>query len=202
MPRCRAVTEFILSSLSILPALPQDHPIRQEEFRAVIVPHRALSTVHYLALAGLTLTLSLAIQVPLVRIGAWPSALFGSCETLLLLVAVLLHRRSQQREEIVTVAAGSLHVLRRRQGRVTDARRLPIFGLHVVRSDDPEYGCQSLVLELRGKRTEIARDLSPGERAAFARTLAEALGQAGGSGVVRTEMGRSLLGHLTPGEAR
>lgn len=191
-----------MSFLSHSSENPPEDAAQSDAFRAVITPHRALSIGQYLVLASLTLMLTLIIQVPLVRVGAWPSAIFGGGEALLLLVAVLLHRRSQQRTEVITVSTGSLHILRRCRGRVIDARRFSVFGLRVVRIDDPEYGCQSVAVELRGRRTEIARDLSPGERAGFAEAVANAIGQNGSSSHVRIEMRRSLLGHLTPGEAR
>jgi uncharacterized membrane protein len=179
---------------------PPSSPI--DLFRAVITPHRPLSLLHYLLLVTLTLTLTLAIQVPFVRAGAWPSALFGIAEAALLLTAVLLHRLGQAREETIVVGAGNVQITRRRRGRIHDAWRFPVYGLQVVRVDDPDYGCLAVYVEARGRRHEVARDLSPDERPAFARALAEALGEAGGSACPRIVTRPALLEHLSSGEAR
>ena len=171
-------------------------------FRVIVTPYRALSGPQYIALASLCVTLTLALQIPLARAGAWPCLLFGLGETTLLLGAIWLHRRSQDRSETITLAGGSLQVVRCYRDQVLDSRRLPVFGLHVIRTDDPDYGCQAIAVESRGRRIEIGRDLSPNERPSLAQALTDAVGDAGGSPRLRIETRRSLLEHLSPGEAR
>ncbi|MFF9550787.1 DUF2244 domain-containing protein [Methylobacterium fujisawaense] len=174
------------------PSAPEEPP----PFRVVVTPYRALSVPQYLALAGLSLTLAMTIQIPLARAGAWPCLLFGFGEIGLLLGAIWLHRRSQDRTETITLTGGSLQVVRCVRGRVLDSRRLPVFGSHVVWVDDPDYGCQVIAIQSRGRRIEIARDLSPDERPSLADALTAALGEAGGSPRLHVETRRSLNQHL------
>lgn len=186
-------------------ALTADPPSLSEPeapFQVVVTPYRALSVPQYIALASLCLTFTLALQIPLARAGAWPCLVFGLGETVLLLGAIWLHRRSQDRSETIILARGSLRVVRCFRGRILDACRLPVFGLHVIRTDDPDYGCQAIAVESRGRRIEIGRDLSPEERPSLAQALADAIGESGGSPRLRIETRRSLLEHLSPGDAR
>jgi uncharacterized membrane protein len=179
------------------PLIAQEAP-----FQVIVTPYRALSVPQYVALASLCVTFTLALQIPLAHAGAWPCLVFGLGETTLLLGAIWLHRRGQDRSETITLAGGSLHVVRCYRGQVLDSRRLPVFGLHVIRTDDPDYGCQAIAVESRGRRIEIGRDLSPAERPSLAQALTDAIGDAGGSPRLRIETRRSLLEHLSPGEAR
>ncbi len=151
-------------------------------------------------LASLCVTLTLALQIPLARAGAWPCLVFGLGETTLLLGAIwlLAAARTGARPSRLPAVASNWSVLPRPSPRLAP---LPVFGLHVIRTDDP------ITVAKRSpwrawSRIEIGRDLSPDERPSLAQALTDAVGDAGGSPRLRIETRRSLLEHLSPGEAR
>lgn len=166
---------------------------RTPAFDETLLPHDSLGgrglaifTVSLLAVAsvtGLILTVS----------GLWIIALFLIGDLTLLLFAAHLLRKSRKRSERIVIDRGSLVVSRYRAQRLVDQRRLAVFGLSLEREDDPDFGCQRLSLILRGKRYEVAHDLAPEARDAFACRLSNALAQAGGSSMVRRIDRPSLL---------
>lgn len=145
-------------------------------FDALITPHRSLSSRGLLALFAAILTVAIVVQIGLVYAGCWIGAAFVGVDAVLLLVALIACRTGGGSER-VAVDEGVVRVERRGpRGAVFDRRDLPVFGLVLERHLDPDYGERHLILRHRGTRHEIARDLAPAERTAFADAFTTALG--------------------------
>jgi uncharacterized membrane protein len=160
-------------------------------FDAEITPHDSLGRDGFALFVKIVLGVAAAVEAALLAHGSWVIGLFLAFDTGLLLVAFLVFRAETNHERIV-IADGLVSVTRRDRGR-TRQRSLRVFGLALERDDDPDYGCQSLRLRLRAERIEVARDLSPDERARFCARLETALREAGAGAPTSRRVALPLL---------
>jgi uncharacterized membrane protein len=142
----------------------------------IVTPHRSFNErglwIFHATLCGI----ALLGQIIFLAIGLWPISIFLGLDALALIFAVHIHSqcRKHRREEIMVTAT---EVVIRRFAFRSPMReeRLQSPGLRLTRCEDPEHGCQKLLLNSWRTETEIARDLSPAERGAFAVALTQAL---------------------------
>ena len=146
-------------------------------FAAVITPHRSLGPQAFRLVMTLVCIASVVSSIPFIVVGAWPVAGFFGLDLLALYIAFRLNFRAAGSVEEVVLTR--LELLLRRIG-TRGARREWRFNPHwtkLDRKEDDEFGLQQLTLVSRGERVEIARALSPAERASLADALGEALAQ-------------------------
>ena len=153
--------------------------ITQATFDALVTPHRSLGDRGLVVLLVAVLAVSVAVQAAFVALGVWVAGAFVLVDGLFLAAAFFACRADLDRSERVLVADGAVVVERCGRRGAPAVERLPARGLAIEVTEDPDYGCRSLVLRHRGRRIEVARDLSPGERPAFLAAFAAALVEAG-----------------------
>lgn len=147
-----------------------DRPV----FAATIRPHRSLGRTGFRVLMVLCGAMTFAVSLVFVRLGFWPIAGFFGLDWLALYVAFRVSfQRGRSFEEVVVTR---IEVLLRRvtaRGERREWRFNPAWTrLHKVLDD--EYGLMALAVLSRGQRVDVARDVSPDERA----TIADGLGRA------------------------
>jgi uncharacterized membrane protein len=142
----------------------------------VITPHQSFSDRAAFTLYGLLVGIAVVSQIPILALGWWPISVFCALDTFGLICAFHVHRVCQRRRsEEVVVESGFVRIRRVAFRRPVQEIKFDCYGLCLIRSDDPDFGCRHLYLSIRGRRTEIARDLSPEERKDFAEALWKAL---------------------------
>ncbi|CCB64911.1 MULTISPECIES: DUF2244 domain-containing protein [unclassified Hyphomicrobium] len=148
----------------------------RERVSFVVVPNQSLSDRGAYMLYGALSGAVAIFQAPFLMRGYWPVTMFSVIDLLGMVFAIHAFRLCQQerREEIV-VEDGAVNIRRFAFGKSVRELRLACYGLKLIRSDDPDFGCRRLAFSVRGKREEIARDLSPAERASFADVLWQSL---------------------------
>jgi uncharacterized membrane protein len=153
-----------------------DRACAQENASFVITPNQSFSDRAAATLYGLLIGFAVVLQIPILALGWWPISAFCALDTLGLICAVHIYRLcQQQRSEEITVEDGFVRIRRAAFRSPIHEIKLSCYGLSLIRSDDPDFGCRNLFLNIRGKRTEIAQDLSPEEREDFAEILWDAL---------------------------
>ncbi len=147
-------------------------------FQAVCTPPRSFSPRAFRVLAGLLGVFGGMVALLFLVLGAWPVLPILGLEVAFVLALVALHaRRSARTMEVVMLTPGRLSVTR------TDARgrreevRLDPYWARAVHQENPAHA-GVLLVESRGQKVEIGRDLAAEEKAALARALAEALAAA------------------------
>ncbi len=145
-------------------------------FDALISPTDSLgSRGHRIAVALIALA---GVVLALVFAGAG-FALIGLmmlADALFLIAAMTGYRATLRRNERVAVRDGALLIERRDHRQTLTARHsLPLYGLHLERLEDPDYGLLALRAVRHGKAHVLGADLSPGEREAFCAALQAAL---------------------------
>ena len=177
---------YLLSS-----ADPANPDARAATFDAEITPHDSLGRDGFALLVKIVLVSTIFLEGLLIAKAAWVVGVFLAFDVggLLLAFQVLRSRKAQER---IVITDGLVIVTQSRDGHTT-RRALRVFGLALERNDDPDYGCQSLTLRLRGERVEIARDLSPAEREAFCGCLERALREAGARSYTVSHLAPALL---------
>jgi uncharacterized membrane protein len=148
-------------------------------FDALVRPHQSLSDGGFRIFIALVLTVSVATQLLCLAGGIWPAGSACLCNGIFLAAAMIALRRDRERTERIILAAGEVSISRHSRSRLITHDRLQAWGLAIERHVDPDYGCRSLTLRHRGRRVEIARDLSPAERQSLFEALYLALRRAG-----------------------
>lgn len=155
-------------------------PARQHpHFYARITPNKSLTGLQTLVLIAAITSISVALQAALIIIGAWPCAIFLAFDTLFAVGAIIVCQSRMQRHEDVVIADAGVEIRRCDRGVHSLAAREPLFGLTIEMAQDPDFGIVSLHLRNRHGRVEIARDLSPHERADFLAAFLSAAANAG-----------------------
>ena len=142
-------------------------------FEAVIVPHRSLTLNGLRILLGVVLLSCVMSSAVFVAAGAWPVGVFAALELLLAAVLFRLHMRAARASEMLVLSPDGLRVVRTSARGEVQTRLLPADWMS-VRLEERPGRVPALLLEGRGVREEVAREL--GEVAK--RALAEALGAA------------------------
>ena len=160
----------------------------------VITPYQSLSdrgaNVLY-AVLGAAVGI---VQLPFLLRGYWPVTVFSLLDLSGVLLALHAFRccQRERREEIV-IKDGILKIRRSAFRRPVREIEIACFGSKLIKADDPDFGCRQLFLSVRGKREEIARDLSPSERETFADALWQALRPYSVSLVTETAMSWAIF---------
>lgn len=137
-------------------------------FAASIRPHRSLGPEGVRLVITLVAVAGVVSSVPFMIAGAWPVAGYFGLDVLLLWIAFRANNRSAEEYEEVRLTYVELR-LRRVGGRRPAAEwRLNPVWVRLERSIDDEYGLQRLAVVSGAARIDVARPLSPEERADFA----------------------------------
>jgi uncharacterized membrane protein len=145
-------------------------------FDATIEPHCALNNTEYAVLVAAFVALALGGALFANLSGVAPIGWFCGGYGLLTAGLLVSWRAALNRSERVTVGGGYVTVSRFSRGRQVFEAALPLIALHLLRDDDPDFGCQSITLAANGRTVTIGRDLSPPERAALANAFTAAIG--------------------------
>ncbi len=147
--------------------LPAD-PAAEIIFEARLRQQGSLHRRHSAAIAVTFAAATAAAALALLRGGLWPVAVYLVVSALGLSLALRRCRQSQTSVEHVRVDRGGVTVTRDRARRPLLIGRLPLYGLTVERDIDPDFGLRACRLSVRGRSIEVARDLAPCQRSAFA----------------------------------
>ncbi len=179
-----------MSSLSVVADPPNGVSVSLD---ARLVPHDSLGVDGFAVFVIAILAALCLIEGAVILLGHWVIGVFFAFDGLFLLLAVALFRRGRTGAERIVIGGGLVTVTRTRGVKILARTGLRIFGLNIEREDDPDYGCLHVWLRLRQQRVEVARDLSPAERAAFYDRLIAAIRDAGGEPRVYREKRLPLL---------
>lgn len=144
-------------------------------YEARLKPHRSLSPRAFTVFILGFCVAQVILALPFLVMGAWPVAGFMGLDALALYVAFRISFRSARAYE--TLDLTSLELVHAKIG-VRGHRREWRFNPSWVRLEEEtheEFGVQRLALASRGERVEIGAFLGPGQKAALARDLREAL---------------------------
>ncbi len=143
-------------------------------FDATLTPHRSLGPLGFTLLMGFFATVSLAIGIGFLMIGAWPVIGFFGLDVALVWFAFRFSYRSGRMREHLRLSQGLLTVRRiLPSGRVREWRFQP-YWLRVEMDDPPRHDSQ-LTLASHGRRLTVGDFLSVPERHDLARALSNAL---------------------------
>jgi uncharacterized membrane protein len=146
-------------------------------FAALITPHRSLGPEGFrrLMLVCGVVTAGAALRIAL--LGFWPVSGFLCLDLIGLYIAFKVsNSRARAVEEVVLTSGELLFRQVSHRGETRETRLNPLW-TRLDQVVDDEYGMQRLMLVSRGRQIIIARELSPDERAHFARELGQALAQ-------------------------
>lgn len=138
-------------------------------------PRGSLSRRTAQRIMATVLLVTSAMAIGLVRSGLWPVAPFLIGTALLLCFALHAKRPERHGHQHIRVDGNGVTITTGRARRPLVIRRLPLYGLTLERDIDPDFGLRAVRLSLRGNAIEIAGELAPCERAAFADSLETAL---------------------------
>lgn len=152
-----------------------EHPIFETRLR----PHRSLSARAFPTLTAVFLVLTFLLIVLSIVRGGWPIIPFLLGNLVLLVSALHVNHRGRLRSEHVLVDRWGVSITGRdHRQRPIYRHHLPLYGLTIERDVDPDYGLRRVRLSLRGRGVEVARDVAPDQRAAFADAFEQALREA------------------------
>ncbi|MGE0231208.1 MAG: DUF2244 domain-containing protein [Flavobacteriaceae bacterium] len=150
-------------------------------FRAVVTPHRSLSPRGFgLMMLAIGLA-SFTTGMVFVLKGAWPVMGFFGLDVFLVWLAFRLNYRAGRASETIEVTPVTLKVRQRDPKGREAVTAFDPYWARLERDGDAELGTVSLHLTERGRRLEIARVLSPGEKQGLASALDRALALARGA---------------------
>jgi uncharacterized membrane protein len=146
---------------------------------AVITPNRSLSERGFVVLISIVTLANLAAAFVFLRMGATFVPIFLGVDVLAILVAFTVSFRQALRRERVQVSQSDVVVTVEtpKASRVVWESPTAFTRVSVVR-DEFDGRVVGLRLALSGRETAVADALSPGERAAFAEALEEAIWRA------------------------
>jgi uncharacterized membrane protein len=148
-------------------------------FHAVLRPEGVMSGACFAILAAVIGAAAIAFAALLLANGFRLPVLFLAAEVAFLLTLLHVCRLRRLWSEEVRADRAGVTVLRfDHAGRKRDGVLFPLLSLTLERVDDPDFGLRQLRLLSRGRAVELARDLAPRERAAFARRLEAAMREA------------------------
>ena len=148
-------------------------------FSAVITPGASLDRQAHRWLCTFITGLSAVFQAIYIALGLWYVSLFLLIATGGLVGMLLMFQKGLQRHECVTVKDGHVMVLRYRRGVLVSKTAVPLKSIAIDCDRDPDYGLRRIRLRQHGRAVEIARDLSPPERAEFLEAFKRAIAREG-----------------------
>lgn len=140
-------------------------------FAATIHPHRSLSREGTRLVVTLVAIAGVISSIPFMIVGAWPVAGYFGLDVLLLYVAFHVnHKRAADFEEVqLTYVDLSLRKISH-QGARREWRFNPAW-VKIERQEDEDFGLQRLAIVSGTTSIDVAAQLSPQERAEFARAF-------------------------------
>jgi len=153
----------------------------QENFSAILIPHRSLGRHGFFILMGLICGISFIAGVVFFKIGAWPVVGFFGLDVLLIYGAFKLNYRDARQREIIEINGEELRVTKLNlQGRAK-SWQFNRYWVRVQHYVDPEeeYENQPLIITSHGRALEIGSFLSRNEKIVFSNRLRDALKSAG-----------------------
>lgn len=143
-------------------------------FNAVVTPHRSLSRSGFITVMSILAAMNFSAGLIFLRQGAWPILAFCGLDVAIVYWAFRSNYRAARAHETVQLSEDELLIRRVDQrGHVRRVSLQPYWAkLDMVEEHD---GATHLFVRSHGRGYELARMLSPGERASFARALQDAL---------------------------
>ncbi|MET0294857.1 MAG: DUF2244 domain-containing protein [Phenylobacterium sp.] len=144
---------------------------------AEIRPNRSLSQRGFIILISVVTVFNCLAAAVFVSLGAHFAAVFLGLDVLAVAAAFLASFAAARRVERVTVDAADVRIVHEtpRWSRLVWSSPTAFTRVSVVVEDERAVG---LLLRLSGKEVAVAEALSPGERAAFAKALEQAIWRA------------------------
>lgn len=144
---------------------------------AVITPHRSLSERGFIVLIAVVTLANCASAAVFLAMGATFVPIFLGVDLLAVIVAFLVSFRAARNVERVQVTARDIRVTHETPKRSRLVWESPTAFTRVAVETEDERAV-ALRLSLSGKELAVAQALSPGERAAFAQALQQAIWEA------------------------
>jgi len=143
-------------------------------FNAVVTPHRSLSRSGFITIMSILAVMNFSAGLIFLRQGAWPILAFCGLDVAIVYWAFRSNYRAARAYETVQLSEDELLIRRVDQrGHVKRVSLQPYWAkLDMVEEHD---GATHLFVRSHGRGYELARVLSPAERASFARALQDAL---------------------------
>ncbi|MDX5367343.1 MAG: DUF2244 domain-containing protein [Alphaproteobacteria bacterium] len=143
-------------------------------FDAVILPHRSLSMRGFAILIGVVAAVNFTAGAYFMARGAWPVLGFCGLEVLAVWWAFRANYRAARAHETVQLSDDELLIRRVDAKGRAEAVSLKPYWVRLALSKLPDESTRLHVVS-HGREVELASQLSPAERADFARALAAAL---------------------------
>lgn len=146
---------------------------------AVITPNRSLGPRGFAVLMGVLGGLSFVSGMLFVSLGAWPVFGFFGLDVLLVYCAFRWSYASGTAREVVRVTPGAVYIAQHdRRGRIAAEASLNPYWARLQVARDEDRRVTRMGLRLHDRFYPLAAALSPDERTAFAKALADALERA------------------------
>ncbi len=147
-------------------------------FDALLSPNRSLPNSGFLAVMSIVVGANFFFGVYFYSIGAWPVIGFCGLDVFLVWLAFKLSYRQGRLRERIVIRAGEMRVSRvLPSGHESRWRLLPAWTRIVI--DNPDEHEARVRVVTKGRSLILGAFLSPDERMAFGKTLAEAVARAG-----------------------
>lgn len=144
-------------------------------FHAVITPGQSLDRKAHRWLCLAIVGISGLFHAIYIALGLWIIAAILFVTTAALLTLLFVFQGGLRRQERIDIENGEVVVTRYRRDMLVSKTALPPGAIEIACERDPDYGLRRIQLTQRGKTMEIARDLSPAERADFLEALKQAM---------------------------
>jgi len=149
-------------------------PLRPLFFERVLLPHRSLPPRGFHLLMLILGSISLAVGVGFISIGAWPVFGFFGLDVALVYIAFRLNYRSARRSEILRLAGDAFTVERVSVHGNRRMWRFQPFWLRVILEEHPDES-NRLFVASHGRSIAIGDFLAPSARRELAALIREAL---------------------------
>lgn len=147
-------------------------------FDAVLYPNRSLPNTGFLAVMGVVIGANILFGIYFFSIGAWPVIGFCGLDVFLVWLAFRLSYRQGRLRERVIIHEGDMRVSRVLPSGHESRWRLEPHWARVVIDREGEHEARVRVVS-KGRSLVLGAFLAPEERAAFGRSLADAVARAG-----------------------
>ncbi len=144
-------------------------------FHAVITPGQSLDRQAHRWLCTAIVGISGVFHAVYIALGLWIIAAILSLTTAALLTLLFVFQGGLRRQEHIDIENGEVVVTRYRRDMLVSTTTWPQGTIEIECERDPDHGLRRIRLLQRGRTLEIARDLSPVERADFLEALKQAM---------------------------
>jgi len=160
---------------------PDQSPADEARFDAILYPNRSLPNAGFVAVMSIVVGANFLFGFYFYSIGAWPVIGFCGLDVFLVWLAFKLSYRQGRLRERVIIRDGDMRISRvLPSGHESRWRLSPVWTRVVI--DNPDQHEARVRVVTKGRSLVLGAFLSPEERMAFGKSLAEAVTRAG-SGV-------------------